>query len=980
MSVLLSLMLVISGAIQTQTDWVSGPGTSGPVPSWGSAFYQSTNVNYNITGQISLVATSTPSGTWQKHIINTDGYIDGHDGLFPADFDGDGDMDLAGAVSGKGVRIFRNNLVELGSVSYSTVTTLTGIYIYGSCLLWCGDFDGDGDADIVVPSSSVVGWFENKGGFAFVYHSIGSPGGYACDVDDIDQDGDMDVVVVEPLAWWRNNGSGTPAFTRVYIAGGKWWRVKLGDLNKDGYPDLLNADNVHLYNPVAGSYPATPNWTMGRPDGSVDGIWIRDFNNDGKKDLLISDQWGTQAIYWMENVGTGASYTKHVVCPSPLGQYYGDGCVAEDIDLDGKADVVGGYSRVGFFKQVDGDNFLQNIIDYIYECHYVYAANLDYKPGGSDFDLDILVTYYGNFVWYENVSRVAYATSGNLESSIFEVADPATWEALLWNGNRTNTTTLSCYVRTGADATETQTNPWQGPFDIPVGQATGEFDISSVTTSGDRFFQYKVVMGGGGSESPVVYELAVRYSHHDVGATVIGAPTGTVDKGTTLQPTATITNYRDVTETNVPVLFTDVTTGWTTTYTVPSLAPNEVLTFTFPDNWTATDPPGNHDLTCATQLSTDLDHSNDQATGSVFIRFPDVAAVSVDVPGVPEPVGFTWYPQATIQNNGSATVTFDVTITDGLGYTSTYADLTLGPAGGGSDVQQITFPDQWIAGAAGTYTFTAETHMTDDVVPANNTATGQMEVVKCSPDLWGGATLTQGYWKNHPYYDPQHPDAPYIEKYLPVTIAGVTVSTVPEALAIFDPPKPVTAWKMFLMQFLAAKLNAGWQNNPSLLAAWYNYPGGDYPFDNQRVFDIVQVADGYRIITDKATLDAMKTALWNMNRYTEDDTRCLWDAPWPSGTGPQGVEVAAPTTKLDLTVTPSLAKSGIVRIAYSLPKAGTAELKVLDITGRTVMTRGLPTAASDNVIALDASSWSAGVYILKLASDAGNLTRKLVIE
>ena len=56
MSALMSLMLVIS-ATQTQTDWVSGPGTLGPVSSWGSAFYQSTDVNYNITGQLSLVAT-----------------------------------------------------------------------------------------------------------------------------------------------------------------------------------------------------------------------------------------------------------------------------------------------------------------------------------------------------------------------------------------------------------------------------------------------------------------------------------------------------------------------------------------------------------------------------------------------------------------------------------------------------------------------------------------------------------------------------------------------------------------------------------------------------------------------------------------------------------------------------------------------------------------------------------------------------------
>ena len=93
------------------------------------------------------------------------------------------------------------------------------------------------DADIVVPGPYGVGWYENTGGFAFVYHSIGSPGGYACDVDDVDQDGDMDVVVAQQLAWWRNNGA--MGFTRVPIASGKWWRVKLGDLNNDGIVTVL---------------------------------------------------------------------------------------------------------------------------------------------------------------------------------------------------------------------------------------------------------------------------------------------------------------------------------------------------------------------------------------------------------------------------------------------------------------------------------------------------------------------------------------------------------------------------------------------------------------------------------------------------------------------------------------------------------------------------------------------------------------------
>jgi hypothetical protein len=618
----MSLMLVIS-ATQTQTDWVSGPGTLGPVSSWGSAFYQSESINYNITGQISLVATTTPTG-WQKHLIQYNGNIDGHGALFPVDFDGDGDMDLAGAIYNVGVRVYSNQMVETGTATFTEQVTLTSLAVPQCCIIWCGDLDLDGDADIVLPSISADGWYENTGSYTFTYHQIGTHSTYgyggSCDVGDIDRDGDMDVVACgydysgyNPLRLWRNGGSVTFTYAQI-SSSGKFWRVKLGDLNNDQYLDLLNADDVRINS--SGSFPATPSWTSGRPSGNVDGIWIRDFDNDGDKDLLLSDQWGQRRILWFENDGTGTSYTQHVVCPDPTGQYYGDGCVAEDIDLDGKADVVGGYSRVGFFKQITGDNFQQNIIDYISDCHWVFAANMDYKPGGNDFDLDILATYADNFVWYENTASVVFATYGVLESSIFEVTDPMAWEALLWNGNRTSSTTLSLYVRTGADATEIQANSWQGPFEVPVNTASGEFDISSVTTAGDRFFQYKVVMGGDGSESPVVYELAVRYNDHDVGATTIVLPTGTIVYNTTITPECKVYNYGSVNESyTVRMKIGDF---YNRTATVTDHSPLTEITVTFPD-WVATQV-GTHVVSCSTELGTDLDLTNDKVTGEVTVQ------------------------------------------------------------------------------------------------------------------------------------------------------------------------------------------------------------------------------------------------------------------------------------------------------------------------------------------------------------------------
>jgi hypothetical protein len=247
-----------------------------------------------------------------------------------------------------------------------------------------------------------------------------------------------------------------------------------------------------------------------------------------------------------------------------------------------------------------------------------------------------------------------------------------------------------------------------------------------------------------------------------------------------------------------------------------------------------------------------------------------------------------------------------------------------------------------------------------------------------TPDPWTGDMLTQGYWKNHPYYDPKHPDAPYVEEFLPVTVAGEEVNTVEEALAVFNPPKPMTAWKMFLIQLLAAKLNAGWQTDPSLINAWYDFPGGDYPFDNQRVYGIFQTADDYTGDTDKATLNKMKTVLDDMNNYRDKDNGCLWNAMWSPGTGPQG-EAAALTTEPRLSVVPSVVKSGIVRIAYALPRAAPAQLTVLDITGRTVTTQDLPAAVGTGVVSLDTRSLGAGVYVVKLATCGNVFQQKLAV-
>ena len=552
MHILLAITLLLPQAMEIQTDWVSGPGTLGPLGTWGSAFYQSESINYNISGQISLVGTTIPGG-WVKHTIQTYSGIRGQDGTYPADFDGDGDLDLAAWISNSDlIRIYKNQKVETGDVNFVFLKDLSLPGNTGYGLLWCGDFDNDGDADIVVPRSPGWVWFENTGSFNFTSHTIGSTnyGRASCDVGDVDNDGDKDILIYgdtgTKLDLWRNDG--TMTFTRVVInTTGNWWRVNLGDLNNDNYLDIFNSGDVYINS--GGNFSSTPSWTAPNT-GDIDGISIRDFNNDGKKDLLIAFEFAsTPEIAWYENNGSGTSYTKHSIVTGTNAYNYGDACIGEDMDLDGIADVLGAYTRVGYFRQAPLNTFTLVPIDNNFdEAHWIFASNLDYRPGGSDFDLDILGTGQGQFAWWENITAgVRFASFGYLESPILEKLDATSWQKLYWVGSHPETTMFRFYVRSGTDAASIVTNPWQGPFNVPVGPGSGNFDISGVTTPGHHYFQYRVEMGGG-SASPVLYEAAVEYGvpaglNHDVGVIAILEPNGEITPDSTVIPTALVKNF-----------------------------------------------------------------------------------------------------------------------------------------------------------------------------------------------------------------------------------------------------------------------------------------------------------------------------------------------------------------------------------------------------------------------------------------------------
>ncbi|MEN8208939.1 MAG: VCBS repeat-containing protein, partial [Candidatus Fermentibacteria bacterium] len=228
-------------------------------------------------------------GQWEECILDPD-FIIGHS-IFGRDIDGDGLMDItAASLYGDEVRIWYNNGGYPDTWDHEIVSTTAP----GIRTALPADLDGDGTMEIVgaIFDSGRMVWWE-KSGSDWVEHTISDnfSGAHHTFCSDLDFDGDLDVLGTSfysgKLTWWRNDGGSPIAWHRTDITSSLSGALNswAGDIDGDGDMDVAatawTADKVMWYENLDG---IGNSWENHEAAAGFNGAWpvvITDTDGDG---------------------------------------------------------------------------------------------------------------------------------------------------------------------------------------------------------------------------------------------------------------------------------------------------------------------------------------------------------------------------------------------------------------------------------------------------------------------------------------------------------------------------------------------------------------------------------------------------------------------------------------------------------------------------------------------------------------------------
>ncbi|MEM9597991.1 MAG: FG-GAP-like repeat-containing protein [Acidobacteriota bacterium] len=383
--------------------------------------------------------TLDTGGGWTRNVIAT--LFLGANDIFPADLDGDGDLDVLGAAEGLDEITWWENIAGDGSAWTETVIDTTFDRPHS---VTAADLDEDGDLDVLASgeTADAVTWWENTAGDASAWteHVIDNSfdGAYSVYAADVDGDGDLDVMssaqIADIISWWENLG-GAAAWTKrdLTFFNQAWW-AEAADLDGDGDLDIFGAafkdgGKISWWDNLDGSGTL---WQKTEITGAYDGAGsahAADVDGDGRLDLITTAERDDQLTWWPNRGGQAALVTLDIA-PQSLPAGGSAPIFALDLTPRGKAgegDAELATLELGF-EEAPGDPMTSAQLDGLLDALVIARDNdISGVPGtfdgadielvrATDFDLD------GGVVSFEVPDGAAAAAVPQRMSGRFFVA------------------------------------------------------------------------------------------------------------------------------------------------------------------------------------------------------------------------------------------------------------------------------------------------------------------------------------------------------------------------------------------------------------------------------------------------------------------------------------------------------------------------------------------------------------------------------
>ncbi len=228
------------------------------------------------------------------------------------------------------------------------------------------------------------------------YSSVPGDDGYSA-VGDMDGDGNIDIVTnsVDKMYIYYHDGTSPITIKSISIVPLSSYRarISLADMDGDGDLDILASRNNKLViitnKSTAGKFlfevvPLPIDYTTNYPH-----LLGADFDNDGKKDILVADMSGRIKVFY-KRIDTYLEYNVDFIIPAPVEANVSVVKIA-DINNDGLLDIVAGSlfaDKKGLMVYFnEGQSFKPFVIAEKYDYRDLQVVDFD-----KDGDIDILIS------------------------------------------------------------------------------------------------------------------------------------------------------------------------------------------------------------------------------------------------------------------------------------------------------------------------------------------------------------------------------------------------------------------------------------------------------------------------------------------------------------------------------------------------------------------------------------------------------------